>query len=438
MSLSCHVRQRLNAPTSRIKNLSEYSRNLVYSDKLPIYMDPLENPFAPGAGSPPPELVGRDAILNQAHVALHRLKVGRPAKSMILVGLRGVGKTVLLNRIRSIAEEDRFSTLFVEAHENKPLPALLLPHLRQVLFALDAMENVSEKVKRGFRVLRSFIGGIKAKAKVGDLELELGVDPEKGTADSGDLESDLSELFVAIAEAAADRGKAVAICIDELQYLSEAELSALIMALHRVAQRALPLIVVGAGLPQIIALAGRSKSYAERLFDFPAVGPLASPDAINALQVPVLKQDVSFAKDAIDEVLRVTEGYPYFLQQWGYEAWDVAAGPTIELQDVQQATVRSIKELDQSFFRVRFDRLTPREKEYLRALAELGSGPRRSSDIAELFGVKVQSVAPLRNGLIRKGMIYSPSHGDIEFTVPLFGEFMLRVMPSATFKRGNA
>jgi hypothetical protein len=400
-------------------------------------MDPLENPFSPGAGSPPPELVGRDAILEQARIALHRLRAGRPAKSMILVGLRGVGKTVLLNRIRSIAEEGGFRALFVEAHENKPLPALLMPHLRQVLFSLDAMENVSEKVKRGFRVLRSFMTGLKAKAKVGDVELELGVNPETGTADSGDLEADLSELFVAVAEAAADREKAVAICIDELQYLSESELGALIMALHRVAQRALPLVMVGAGLPQIIGLAGRSKSYAERLFDYPAVGALAPSDASNALQSPVHKQGVRFADDAIGEVLKVTQGYPYFLQQWGYEAWDIAVGPTIELKDVQEATVRSVKELDQSFFRVRFDRLTPREKDYLRALAELGDGPQRSSDIAELFGVKVQSVAPLRAGLLRKGMIYSPSHGDTEFTVPLFGEFMLRVMPSVPLKRRN-
>jgi len=221
-------------------------------------MDPLENPFSPGAGSPPPELVGRDAILEQAQIALHRLRAGRPAKSMILVGLRVVGKTVLLNRIRLIAEADGYRALFVEAHESKPLPALLMPHLRQVLFSLDAMENVSEKVKRGFRVLRSFMTGLKAKAKVGEVELELGVNPETGTADSGDLEAELAELFVAVAEAADDREKAVAICIDELQYLSEAELSALIMALHRVAQRALPLVMVGAGLPQIIALAGRS------------------------------------------------------------------------------------------------------------------------------------------------------------------------------------
>jgi hypothetical protein len=398
-------------------------------------MNPLENPFSPGAGSPPPELVGRDAILEQAHLALHRLRLGRPAKSMILVGLRGVGKTVLLNRIRMIAENDGFRALLIEAHESKSLPALLLPQLRQVLFSLDAMENVSEKVKRGFRVLRSFMNGLKAKTKVGDLELELGIDPEKGTADSGDLEADLSELFVAVAEAAADREKAVAICIDELQYLSEAELSALIMALHRVGQRALPLVVIGAGLPQIVGLSGKSKSYAERLFDFPGVGPLAPADASSALQSPVQKQGVRFTDDAIGEVYKVTEGYPYFLQQWGYESWDIAEGPVIKLEDVQKATIRSVRALDQSFFRVRFDRLTPREKDYLRALAELGRGPQRSGDIAEIFGVKVQSVAPLRNGLIHKGMIYSPSHGDIEFTVPLFGEFMLRVIPTARLEQ---
>ncbi len=361
---------------------------------------------------------------------------------MILVGLRGVGKTVLLNRIRTVAEEEDFRALLVEAHENKDLASLLLPQLRHILFGLDAMENVSDKVKRGLRVLRSFLNGVKAKTEMGELELELGIDPERGTADSGDLENDLADLFVAVAEAAADRNKAVAICIDELQYLSQPELSALIMALHRVAQRALPLVVVGAGLPQIVALSGRSKSYAERLFDFPEVGPLALPDATYALQSPVERQGVSFTLDAIQEVFAVTQGYTYFLQQWGYEAWDVATGQIINLLDVRQATERSVKELDRSFFRVRFDRLTPREKEYLRALAELGPGRQRSSDISELFGVKVQSLAPLRNGLIHKGMIYSPSHGDIEFTVPLFGDFMLRVMPTPNFpdagkKRGS-
>lgn len=389
-------------------------------------MDPLSNPFSPGAGSQPPELVGRDATLDKAKIALARIRAGRADKSMILVGLRGVGKTVLLNRIRDRAEEEGFKALLIEAHENKSLPALLLPSLRQILFSLDAMENVSAKVKRGLRVLRSFVNGLKVK--VGEMEFSFGIEPETGSADSGDLESDLGELFVAIGEAAADRGTAVAICIDELQYLNEKELSALIMALHRISQRNLPLVVVGAGLPQIIALAGKSKSYAERLFDYPEVGPLAGDDARNALQSPVRNQGVSFTEKALDKIVEVTEGYPYFLQQWGHEAWNIAAQSPIDEHHVEQATVASILKLDQSFFRVRFDRLTPREKDYLFALTMLGVGAQRSGDIADKLGMNVRSVAPLRSGLIKKGMIYSPAHGDTAFTVPLFDAFMKRMM----------
>jgi hypothetical protein len=303
----------------------------------------------------------------------------------------------------------------------------LVPSLRQILYSLDTMENVSDKVKRGFRVLRSFVSGLKLKFN--DVEIGLG-ESELGSADSGDLEADLSELFVAIAEAAAERGTGVAICIDELQYLSEKELGALIMALHRVAQRSLPLLLMGAGLPQIIALTGRSKSYAERLFNFPEVGPLKPHDARNALQSPVSKKDVVFADNALNEVIRETQGYPYFLQQWGYEAWNIASGSPITLGDIREATKSAIVNLDQSFFRVRFDRLTPREKDYLRALAALGSGNQRSGEIADSLGVKAQSVAPLRSGLIKKGMIYSPAHGDTTFTVPLFDAFMLRMMPT--------
>jgi hypothetical protein len=398
-------------------------------------MNPYQNPFSPGAGSPPPELVGRDALQEKAKVALHRLAIGRPAKSMILVGLRGVGKTVLLNRLQRIAEAEKFQAIFIEAHESKPLPALLAPHLRQVLFSLDRQAGVSEKVKRGMRVLGSFVGGLKAKATIHDIELEIGVEAEKGTADSGDLQADLPELFIAVGEAAADRHQAIAICVDELQYLSEPEMGALIMALHRVSQRSLPLTLMGAGLPQVVGLAGRSKSYAERLFEYPEVGPLLPADAGDALRTPVNDQGVNIDEAAIAEIIRVTEGYPYFLQQWGYEAWDVAPGPTIRLQDVQDATTLAIKKLDESFFRVRFDRLTPREKDYLRAMAELGTGHQRSGEIAESAGLTVQSVAPVRNSLIKKGMIYSPAHGDTAFTVPLFGNFLRRVMPVPVYRK---
>lgn len=389
-------------------------------------MDPLHNPFSPGAGSPPPELAGRAQILEQARVTLGRIKAGRPERSQLLIGLRGVGKTVLLNKIRTLADETGYKSVLIEAHENKPLASLLLPSLRQILISLDRMASVSQKAKRGLRVLKSFFNGVKLK--VHDVEIGIDVDPEVGAADSGDLEADLSAVFLALGEAAADRKTAVALIIDELQYLSEAELSALIMAMHQISQRQLPVVLIGAGLPQLVALAGRSKSYAERLFQFPEVGALQKPDAMAALQEPVTEQHVKFTADALDEVVRRTEGYPYFLQEWGYQAWNLAKASPIGIDVVKQATKESIQRLDANFFRVRFDRLTPREKEYLRAMAELGEGAQRSGDIAEGLGAKVQSVAPVRNGLIKKGMIYSPAHGDTAFTVPLFEGFMKRIM----------
>jgi hypothetical protein len=387
-------------------------------------MDPRINPFAPGAGSQPPELAGRDQILESADVALDRILNRRASKSLILVGLRGVGKTVLLNRIWEKANGDGFKAVLIEANEDKPLPRLLAPPLRQILYALDAMEFASDKVKRGLRVLGSFVKSLRAK--IGDVEF--GLDAEIGSADSGDLEADLGDLFVAVGEAAVDRRTAVAICVDELQYLSTLELSALIMAVHKINQRGLPLILVGAGLPQVVGLSGKSKSYAERLFDYPNVGQLSDLDARKALQSPVRNNNVDFSEDAIIEVLKETQGYPYFLQQWGHEAWNIALGSPITLENIKAATALAIRNLDQSFFRVRFDRLTPRERQYLHALAKLGSGNQRSGEIAEQLGVKPQSVAPIRSSLIRKGMIYSPQYGDTTFTVPLFDAFMLRTM----------
>lgn len=399
-------------------------------------MDPLKNPFAPGAGSPPPELAGRGRLLEQARITLGRIKAGRPERSLLAIGLRGVGKTVLLNEVRKLADEFGYSTVFIEAHENKPLAALLLPPLRQLLIALDRMANLSEKAKRGLRVLKSFFNGVKLKYQ--DIEIGIDIDPEPGVADSGDLEADLSALFVALGEAAADRGTAVALIIDELQYLNEKELGALIMAMHQIAQRQLPIVLVGAGLPQLVALSGRAKSYAERLFQFPELGPLQAEDATAALQEPVREQDMRFTDEALREIIVQTQGYPYFLQEWGYQAWNLAAGSPIDTDTVRLATQESIVRLDANFFRVRFDRLTPREKDYLRAMADLGEGPQRSGDIAEHLGVKVQSVAPVRNGLIKKGMIYSPAHGDTAFTVPLFGDFMKRIMPEGAYRSVRA
>lgn len=393
-------------------------------------MDRAKNPFSPGAGSPPPELAGRSLILDNAMVALERVKNGRAEKSMILVGLRGVGKTVLLGEIQQLAEEQGYKTTFIEAHESrhkKTLPELLIPHLRRILFDLNRGEMVSEKARKALRVFKSFISALKIKA--GDFEFSIDIDAETGEADSGDLEVDLATLFVAIGEAAKDRKTAITIIIDELQYVDEKELSAMIMAIHRVSQRSLPLILIGAGLPQLVGKAGNSKSYAERLFAYPEVGALTKEDSKIALQAPVQELGVNFSIDALDEIYKVTKGYPYFLQEWGYHAWNTANTSIITIDDVKNATKLSIANLDKNFFRVRFDRLTPSERKYVRALAELGKKPQRSGDIASKLGKAVEQVAPLRAQLISKGMIYSPAHGDIAFTVPLFEEFLLREMP---------
>ena len=390
-------------------------------------MDPIKNPFSPGAGSPPPELVGRAGILEQARVLLGRVKERRPEKSILLTGLRGVGKTVLLNDIDRLAAKAGYRTVVVEAHEDKSLAALLVPPLRKLLFELDRVAGAGDKAKRGLAVLKSFMNGVKVT--MGGVEVGLDIDPEKGAADSGDLESDLPNLFVAVAEAAEERHLPIALLMDELQYFNSKELSALIMAMHKMQQRQLPMVLLGAGLPILPGLAGESKSYAERLFSFPDIGALSEPDAIKALQDPTKLMGVDFERDALKEIYRLTQGYPYFLQEWGYQSWNRAAASPITLKVVQEATATVIKRLDENFFRVRFDRLTPGEKLFLRAMAGLGSGAHRSSDIADALGVKINSLGPRRANLIRKGMIYSPAHGDMAFTVPLFDEFMLRAMP---------
>ncbi len=394
-------------------------------------MDPRDNPYVPGAGTPPPELAGRHEVLERAEVALTRIQRRRPSKSLIVVGLRGVGKTVLLVRFQSQAEKLGYQCVLIEAHENKSLPELLVPPLRKLLFSLSLTAAAGEKGRKALRALRGFMGSVKITWN----DIELGIEPVTGLADSGDLEHDLSDLFVAVGEAAAEKQTAVAMCIDEMQYLSGVEFSALIMALHKVSQLNLPLVVVGAGLPQILGLAGESKSYAERLFDYPPVGPLNNADAGQAIIRPAADMHVQFEPEAIDKIVSVTKGYPYFLQQWGYEVWNIAKASPITLTDVQAATAQAINALDQSFFRVRFDRCTPSEKRYMRALADLGEGAKRSGDIADRLGVKVTSVGPTRSKLISKGMIYSPQHGETAFTVPLFDDYMRRTMPGNDWRR---
>lgn len=390
-------------------------------------MDPITNPFSPGAGSPPPELVGRGPVLEQARILLGRVRAGRPEKSLLLTGLRGVGKTVLLNEIQRLAADAGYRTIELEAHEDKRLGPLLAPSLRRVLYDLDRLAGAGDKVKRGLAVLRSFISAIKLT--VGEVDIGLDIEPERGTADSGDLEIDLPNLFVAVGEAAAERKSAVALLIDEVQYFNQKELGALIMAMHKVQQRQLPLVLIGAGLPILPGLAGESKSYAERLFSFPPIGALTEAESDTALQEPAHAAAVAFDKAALAEIFRLTQGYPYFVQEWGYQAWNHATTSPIGLDVVEDSTSRVIQRLDENFFRVRFDRLTPSEKKFLRAMAELGPGAQRTGDIAAQLGVQVNSLGPVRAKLIRKGMVYSPAHGDMAFTVPLFDAFMRRVMP---------
>lgn len=388
-------------------------------------MDPRKNPFAPGAGTQPPELAGRSGIITDAEVAIARAKGGLSSKSELILGLRGVGKTVLLNRIAEIARSEGCLTVELEAPEGHRLAEMLVPPLRASLYRLSGAEKARQVSRRTLGVLRSFAGAFKVK--IGDLEL--GVEPERGTADSGHLEYDLAELLVAIAEAARESGGAFVLLIDEVQYLGAEDLSALIVAVHKLGQRGLPFVLFGAGLPQLAALAGEAKSYAERLFEYPPLGPLTRDAARAAIREPVRRQEVEIEEKALELIVNQTEGYPYFLQEWGYHAWNMAAATPITLSDARVATQEALARLDGGFFRVRFDRLTPKERDYMRSMAQLGPGPHRSGDIAQVLARPVTSVAPLRNGLIAKGMIYSPQHGETAFTVPMFDSFLKRSMP---------
>lgn len=390
-------------------------------------MNPITNPFSPGAGTPPPELAGRDELREKVRVALERVRRGLATKSVLMVGLRGVGKTVLLDRMRDDAEAVGIHTLRIEAPENRSLPAILAPQLRQALLRLSRNEQARDLARRALRGLAGFAKALKVKYQ--DIEVGLDFDPEPGLADNGDLEHDLQDLLEAAGNAAKSAGTALAIFVDELQYVKEEELAALITALHRTAQRQLPVVLLGAGLPQLPGRMGKAKSYAERLFDFPEIGPL-SPDAAKlAIAKPAKAQNVDVAPEALDRIVKETRGYAYFVQEWGKHSWDTADASPISDSDVIAASITAVAALDESFFRVRFDRLTPAEKRYLRAMAERGPGPHRSGDIAQVLKRDVTSLGPVRNQLIAKGMIWSPSHGDTAFTVPLFDEFIRRIMP---------
>ncbi len=385
-------------------------------------MDQVRNPFAPGAGSQPPELAGRDNILDGADVAIQRVLLGKHAQSQILLGLRGTGKTVLLNRIERIAEKHSHLSSFIEAPEEKSLAELLYPKIHQVLRKLSIIDAAKAKAVAGMQALRGFASAFKIE--MGDVSLS--VDPVIGTADSGILEYDLSDLFVRVGEAAKAGGKGWTLLIDEVQYLTKEELSAIIVAVHKVNQRQLPILFFGAGLPQIAALSGDAKSYAERLFNYPPVGPLMKEVATIAINQPIETEGETIEPQAVKEIVRQTEGYPYFLQEWGFQSWNEAAQSPITITDVAAASKAALQRLDEGFFRVRFDRLTPKEQEYVNAMAELGKGPYRSSEVADILGENPNKLGPRRAQIISKGMIYSPSYGDIAFTVPMFEDYLKR------------
>lgn len=385
-------------------------------------MDEVRNPFAPGAGSRPPELAGREAILRDAQTAIQRALLGKPIRSQMLLGLRGVGKTVLLSKIEEMAEASGHLTSSIEAPEGKALSELVAPKINQVLRKLSALESAKARAHIALRALRSFASAFKLS--YGDVSIS--VDPEVGVADSGDMEADLPELFMRVGEAARAAGKPWTLLIDEVQYLRSQDLAALIVALHKVSQKDLPVLFFGAGLPQVAALSGDAKSYAERLFHYPAVGALVEAAAETAIRQPIESEGEQIDDDAIKEILAKTKGYPYFLQEWGYQCWNLAEGPRIKLEDASKAAGEATKRLDEGFFKVRFDRLTPKEREYVIAMAKLGAGPYRSSDVADSLRETIQSLGPRRAQIISKGMIYSPSHGDIAFTVPMFDEYLIR------------
>lgn len=343
-----------------------------------------------------------------------------------MTGLRGVGKTVLLNEIKRLASNSGYRTILVETPEQSGLLPHLIPQVRGLLLELDQGTGVSARVRRALGVLKSFASAVRVG--YAGFEISLDFDAHPGVADSGDLENDLSGLFVALAEAAKDRGTALALLIDELQYISELELRSVTMAMHKLAQEQLPLVLVGAGLPTLPGLAGRARSYAERLFDFPSIGALSRDEADRAIVAPMAASNVSIEPAALAEIFAQTHGYPYFLQEWAYQTWNRAPGSPVTLEAVREATPIVASRLDEGFFRVRFDRLTRAERRYLRAMAELHPEERTSARVAEILGFKVTSMGPNRANLISKGMVYSPEHGRLDFTVPLFDEFMRRTI----------
>ncbi len=381
------------------------------------------NPYRPGPGTRPAVLVGRDRLIDDFAVILRRAIDRRPGKGCMTLGLRGTGKTVLVNRFLEVASDEGVPTAFVEASESGSFRSQMATRLRSALLGLES-GHVRRMVTRALGALKSFALHLPNGSSV-----SVGVEPLLGLADSGELTEDLTDLFVATGEAAVECQTGFVVAVDEAQYLRPPQLGALIAAVHRTTQLDLPVVLVLTGLPQLRGLVGRARSYSERMFTIAELGPLSSEETLDALTIPAEDQGVSFDTSATESIFEHSHGYAYFVQEWGYHTWNAAPMKHITIDDVRAAHEDVLETLDRDFFRVRFDRLTPKEREYLRAMAHLGPGPHRSGDIASHLGIKVQSAAPRRSNLIAKGMIYGPAHGDTAFTVPLFDGFLKRLMP---------
>jgi hypothetical protein len=390
-------------------------------------VDPVKNPYTPGAGTRPPALVGRDEQIKDMDVALQRLLRGSSGRSQLLTGLRGVGKTVLLNEFEELAEARHYFHAHIEVSEDGALAPSIAAALRRVLLAMDAKRRAGDALRRAFGVLKAF----SLRFSDGP-ELSIDVDAVFGPADSGDLGADLAGLFVELGQTAKKHDTGILLTIDELHYVNKSTLEALIVGLHRSSQLNLPIVVAGAGLPTLAGLTGEAKAYAERMFIYPRIGSLTEEQAIEALQEPATDEGVTWTDEALEGILAVTHCYPYFLQQFGLQAWDLAEGPDrITADDVERSIALAIAELDDGFFRVRAGSSSHLERAYMRAMANLGPGPVRTAAIAQAMGRKASDVTPTREGLIKRSLCFVPERGRIDFTVPMFGSYIQRTIPDS-------
>jgi hypothetical protein len=393
-------------------------------------VDPIRNPYAPGAGQRPPELAGRDREISQFEVVLERVARSRPERSMVLTGLRGVGKTVMLNTFRSMALQRLWGTGKLEARPDQSIRRPVASALHVAVRELAPRHRAPDRVDDFLSVLKAFAMRDPKAAKGTTVSAQFGIDvpAARGRADSGDLEVDLTELFTDAASVAADLGVGIALFVDEMQDVPAEDVSALCAACHELSQVGGPLIVVGAGLPHLPSVLSASKSYSERLFRYARIDRLDREAADQALLAPAEREDVLFKQDALDALYEAADGYPYFVQAYGKVTWDVAAGSPITMGDVRVAAPEAEGELAVGFFGSRYERATPAEREYMRAMAAIGDEPVPTSNVADELGRKPSSLSPARDGLIKKGLIYSSERGLIAFTVPHFGKF-LRAQP---------